>query len=114
MEKINIVIKHNINNKIKLSIYITDKVKELKKLLSKNDNIKIPLENMMLIHGNLILRDNKILFDYDIIDNDIIFLENSMYTKYGKIDSKLYNILYDDSEYKSSNTYTKKYKSKIK
>ena len=78
---------------------MTDKVEKLKELLSKDDNIKIPLENMVLIHDDLILRDDNMIFDYDIIDNDIIDLENSIkiISKYGKIDSKLYHTLYGSS-----------------
>lgn len=92
-----------INKEIKLQVYLTDTVSELKNILSEYNNIKIPIERMELIYEDLVLRDNYMLFQYGIQEGDQIQLEDNIkiISEYGKPDSKLYRRLYgeDKTEY---------------
>ena len=99
-KQINITINHNISNEIKLTVYLIDKVEEIKNILSKNDKINIPLERMELIYKDLLLRDSYNLFEYGIDEDDIIDLEDSIkiISTYGVKRSKLFNAIYDEGE----------------
>jgi hypothetical protein len=89
-----------IDKEIVLQVYLVDTVNELKNILSKYDNIKIPIERMELIYDDLVLRDNYMLFEYGIVEGDKIHLEDSIKIigEFGRPDSKLFRQLYGEDE----------------
>jgi len=67
-----------VDKEIKLQVYLIDTVNELKEILSKNENIKIPIERMELIYDRVVLRDNYMLMNYGIKSGDEIHLEDNI------------------------------------
>ena len=104
--------KKNINisvegKEIVLNIYLTDTVGKVKVMLSKYDNIKIPIDNMELIYNGLVLRDNYMFLNYGINDGDQIHVENNIQiiSEYGKPDSKIFKMLYGEDKQTHVNPY---------
>ena len=89
-----------VDKEIKLQVYLIDTVNELKEILSKNENIKIPIERMELIYDSVVLRDNYMLMNYGIKSGDEIHLEDNIkiISEFGKPDSKLFRQLYGENK----------------
>jgi len=77
-------INHNLYNSeireefIELEIDNNIVVKELKKIISYNGDIEIPIDRMMLTYNDDVLSDDKILTDYDIKEGSIINLGDNI------------------------------------
>lgn len=88
------------DKEMKLQVYLIDTVSELKNILSEKNNIKIPIERMVLIYEDLVLRDGYMLLQYGIEEGDEIHLEDNIkiISEYGKPDSKLFRRLYGEDK----------------